>query len=116
MPRVLDVLDDVRENLSAGGYDTEWEAELLRAKALKALERPEEAAQAGRRAVAAVERVRGGFGFGEELFGEAGSPEAKELDHVVSALACAGVADVAAVAGGDALPSFARAVDAFFGH
>lgn len=64
MSRVLRVLDAATADLSAGGYDTEWEAEALRARAYRSLGRLAAAARAGRRAVAAVEKVRGGFGSG----------------------------------------------------
>jgi CHAT domain-containing protein len=61
---VLRALDDAEQALRRGGYDTEWEAEALRARALARLGRLDSAVAAGRRAVAAVERVRGGFGSG----------------------------------------------------
>jgi CHAT domain-containing protein/Tfp pilus assembly protein PilF len=62
--RVLQVLDDAAADVRVGGYDTEWESELLRARAEARLEHWAAAAAAGRRAVAAVERVRSHYGSG----------------------------------------------------
>lgn len=62
--RVLQVLDEASADLRAGGYDTEWESEVLRARAEARLENWGEAVAAGRRAVAAVERVRSRYGSG----------------------------------------------------
>ena len=62
--RVLSALDGAAADLAEGGYDTEWEAYALRGRALARLGRLEEAAAEGRRALAAVERVRGGYGSG----------------------------------------------------
>jgi CHAT domain-containing protein/Tfp pilus assembly protein PilF len=62
--RVLAILDGARADLRAGGYDTEWEAELFRARAEARLGRWDRAAAAGHRAVAAVERVRARYGSG----------------------------------------------------
>ncbi|NIM47709.1 MAG: CHAT domain-containing protein [Gemmatimonadales bacterium] len=62
--RVLRVLDAARQDLARGGYGTEWEAEALRARAYADLGLGDSAVAAGRRAVAAVERIRGGFGSG----------------------------------------------------
>ncbi len=59
---VLSVLNGAAVDIAEGGYDTEWEAYALRARALARLGRLEEAAAGGRRAVAAVERVRRGYG------------------------------------------------------
>jgi len=47
---------------AARGYDMDWEAEALRARAFLRLGRLDSAVAAGRRAVAGVEWVRGGFG------------------------------------------------------
>lgn len=62
--RVLRVLGAAAPDLAAGGYDTEWEAQLLRARAERRLGHLAQAAEAGRRAVAAVERVRRNYGSG----------------------------------------------------
>jgi len=62
--RVLQVLDDAAADVRAGGYDMEWECELLRGRAEARRERLAAAAAAGRRAVAAVERVRSHYGSG----------------------------------------------------
>jgi CHAT domain-containing protein len=62
--KVLRVLDATAADLGGGGYDTDWEAELLRARAEARIGRWERAAAAGRRAVAAVERVRAKYGAG----------------------------------------------------
>jgi CHAT domain-containing protein len=62
--RVLQVLERSRMDLAVGGYDSEWKSETLRARALAALRHLDSAAAAGRRAVAAVERVRSSFGSG----------------------------------------------------
>ncbi len=63
-PRVLRTLTAAREDLSQGAYDTEWEAEHLRARAWLGLGVSDSAVAAGRRAVEAVERVRAGFASG----------------------------------------------------
>lgn len=62
--RVLRVLDETARDLSAGGFEVEWEAHTLRSRALARLGRLREAEAAGRQAVAAVERVRGNYGSG----------------------------------------------------
>jgi tetratricopeptide (TPR) repeat protein len=59
---VLRVLNAAAADLGAGGYDTEWEAELLRARAEARIGRRDRAVEAGRRSVAAVERVRANYG------------------------------------------------------
>jgi CHAT domain-containing protein len=61
---VLAVLRGATADLSAGGYDTEWESEVLRARAYSALGQGDSAVAAASRAVAAVERVRSGAGSG----------------------------------------------------
>jgi CHAT domain-containing protein len=61
---VLHTLRAARRDLLAGGYDTEWQAASLRARAHARLQRLDSAASAGREAVAAVERVRGSFRSG----------------------------------------------------
>ena len=60
--RVLRVLGGVEERVARGGYGTEWQVEALRSRALAWLGRLAEAREAGRRAVAAVERVRSNYG------------------------------------------------------
>jgi CHAT domain-containing protein/tetratricopeptide (TPR) repeat protein len=60
--RALAALDDAGGDLAAGGYGTEWEAAHLRARSLELLGRYAEAVVAGRQAVSAVERARGGYG------------------------------------------------------
>ena len=60
--RILRVLEEASADLVRGGYDEEWEAEVLRARAYARLEMLDSAAAAGRRAVAAVEHVRRNFG------------------------------------------------------
>jgi CHAT domain-containing protein len=60
----LRVLRAAGEDLSAGGYDTEWEGQLLRTRAFTRLGQLDSAVAAGRQAVAAVERVRVSFGSG----------------------------------------------------
>ena len=62
--RVVALLDDADADLSAGGYDIEWEAHALRARATARLGRLEEAVASGRRALVAVERVRESYGSG----------------------------------------------------
>ena len=61
---VLRVLGDAREDLSRGGFGTEWQAAALRARAYARLSLLDSAVLAGREAVASVERVRGNFGSG----------------------------------------------------
>ena len=60
--RVLQSLGVAREDLARGGFGGEWQASMLRARAYARLGRLDSAAGEGRAAVAAVERVRGGFG------------------------------------------------------
>jgi CHAT domain-containing protein/tetratricopeptide (TPR) repeat protein len=62
--RVLRVLATTGTDRASGGFGAEWEIEALRARALARQGRFEVAADAGRRAVAAVERVRGQYGSG----------------------------------------------------
>ncbi len=62
--RVLRVLAASREDLTAGGYDTEWESETFRARAFHGIGELDSAIAAGRRGVSAVERVRTGFSSG----------------------------------------------------
>jgi CHAT domain-containing protein/tetratricopeptide (TPR) repeat protein len=62
--RVTTVLDAAAPDLAAGGYDTEWEAYALRARAMNRLGRVEDAVANGRKAIAAVERVRVSYGSG----------------------------------------------------
>jgi len=61
---VLSTLDLGAADLSAGGYDTEWEVEVLRARAYFALGRQDSATAAAHRAVTVIERVRAGAGTG----------------------------------------------------
>lgn len=62
--QVVRVLDAVARDLRLSGYSTEWEVRALRARAHARLGELERAADEGRRAVAAVERVRGNVGSG----------------------------------------------------
>jgi CHAT domain-containing protein/tetratricopeptide (TPR) repeat protein len=62
--RVLRVLEQARADLSAGGYDTEWEAEVLRARAYSALGRRDSATVAASRSVSVIEKVRAEAGTG----------------------------------------------------
>ena len=55
---------DARLDLEAGGYGIEQEALRLEARALARLGRLDSAAVVGRRALAALERVRGNYGSG----------------------------------------------------
>jgi CHAT domain-containing protein len=59
---VLQALRASREDLARGGFGAEWQAAALRARAYRRLGLLDSAASAGREAVAALERVRGGFG------------------------------------------------------
>jgi len=61
---VLRTLRTARSDLSGGGYDAEWRAATHRAWAHARLLELDSAANAGREAVAAVERVRGSFRSG----------------------------------------------------
>lgn len=63
-PDVLAAIDRIEPDLSRGGYSAEWEARLLESRALQRLGRSRGAMEAGRRALATVERVRGNFGSG----------------------------------------------------
>lgn len=62
--RALRALGDARSDLAEGGYGMEQEALRLEARALARLGRLDSAAAVGRRAVAALERVRGSYGSG----------------------------------------------------
>jgi CHAT domain-containing protein len=62
--RTLRILDAVSGDVGAGGYDVAWESSALRARALARMGRLRLAEASGRRAVQAVERVRGNFGSG----------------------------------------------------
>lgn len=61
---VLTAIDGARSEVRAVGSDFAWEASALRARALLALRRYDEAVTAGREAVREIERVRGQFGAG----------------------------------------------------
>ena len=61
----LEGLRQVEDDLAGGGYDTEWQVADLRAAAWLDLGRLDSAAAAGRLAVSAIERVRGGVESGE---------------------------------------------------
>ena len=60
--RVLRTLQNRESDLARGGYGDEWQAAMLRARSYARLGLLDSAAEAGRAAVAAVERVRGNFG------------------------------------------------------
>jgi CHAT domain-containing protein/tetratricopeptide (TPR) repeat protein len=62
---VLRMMRAARADLAAGGYGTEQEALGLEARALARLGRLDSAAAVGRRAVEALERVRGSYGSAE---------------------------------------------------
>jgi CHAT domain-containing protein/tetratricopeptide (TPR) repeat protein len=59
---VLDALQQAQGDLAAGGYGNEWQAGALRARAYARLSLLDSAVAEGRNAVAALERVREGFG------------------------------------------------------
>lgn len=59
---VLARLSEAFPGRAARGYDMDWEADALRARAFLRLGRLDSTIAAGRSAVAGVERVRGGFG------------------------------------------------------
>ena len=61
---VLTVIERIEPDLERGGYAAEWEARLLESRALERLGRTQEAAAAGRRALATVEGVRSNFSSG----------------------------------------------------
>ncbi|MEA2713021.1 MAG: hypothetical protein QOK27_982, partial [Gemmatimonadales bacterium] len=61
---VLRVLKSARVDLAQGGYGTEWQAAMLKARAYARLGALQLALSSGREAVAAVERVRANFGSG----------------------------------------------------
>lgn len=62
--RALRALRDARSDLADGGYGIEQEGLRLEARALARLGRLDSAAAVGRRALAALERVRGRYGSG----------------------------------------------------
>lgn len=62
--RVLQLLESRSVAAAPAGYGAEWEIEALRARALAREGHLGGAAEAGRRAIAAVERVRGQYGSG----------------------------------------------------
>ncbi len=59
---VLAALDGIVDEVAAAGYGTEWEVQALRARAHARTGDLMKAAAAGRRAVAAIERVRSNYG------------------------------------------------------
>jgi CHAT domain-containing protein/tetratricopeptide (TPR) repeat protein len=59
---VLATLQAASSDLDRGGFGSEWQAAALRARAYARLNRLDSATLAGQHAVAAVERVRAGFG------------------------------------------------------
>jgi len=61
---VLEIIDRIEADLARGGYSAEWEARLLESRARERLGQAEQAAQAGRRALATVERVRQNYSSG----------------------------------------------------
>src|SRR5688572_11104488 len=61
---VLATLRGARADVSAGGYRAEWAASELMARAFAGLSQLDSAVVEGRRAIAALERVRGKFGSG----------------------------------------------------
>ena len=61
---VLQILEQASRFVSGSGFWSEWVGHQLRSRAFAQLGRLEEAAEAGRLALAAVERVRGNYGSG----------------------------------------------------
>ncbi len=61
---VLAMIESIESDLARGGYAAEWEARLLESRSLERMGQNLQAAAAGRRALATVERVRGNFGSG----------------------------------------------------
>ncbi len=61
---VLTIIERIEPDLARGGYSAEWEARLLQSRALERMGQTEQAAAAGRRALATVERVRRNLGSG----------------------------------------------------
>src|SRR5688572_12513346 len=61
---VLATLHGARADLSAGGYRAEWAGSALMARAYAGLSQLDSAAVEGKRAITALERVRGKFGSG----------------------------------------------------
>jgi len=61
---VLAAIESIESDLARGGYAAEWEARLLESRSLERMGQNLQAAAAGRRALAMVERVRGNFGSG----------------------------------------------------
>jgi CHAT domain-containing protein len=59
--RVIAAIDEAGPRLFEGDYETEWEAQSLRARAFLQLGEVDSALAVGRRAVSTVERVRGSF-------------------------------------------------------
>jgi CHAT domain-containing protein len=59
--RVIAAIGDAGPRLFQGDYETEWEAQALRARAFLQLGEVDSALAVGRRAVSTVERVRGSF-------------------------------------------------------
>lgn len=62
--KTVSILHRAARDLRGGGYGSEAEAATLRARALAALGRPEDAASASKEAVDALERTRRGYGSG----------------------------------------------------
>ena len=61
---VLRTLRGAQSDMSAGGYRSEWAASAMMARAYAGLSQLDSAAIEGKRAIVAVERVRGKFGSG----------------------------------------------------
>ena len=59
--RVITAIEEAGPRLFEGDYETEWEAQSLRARAFLQLGEVDSALAVGRRAVSTVERVRGSF-------------------------------------------------------
>jgi CHAT domain-containing protein len=91
---VLASLREAEADLARGGYGTEWQAAALRARAFGRLSLLDSAVSSGLSAVAAVERVREGFGSGY-LRGAYVSDKSAPYDELVDVLLRLGRSDEA---------------------
>lgn len=94
--RVIEAIGDAGPRLFLGDYETEWEAQALRARAFLRLGQVDSALAVGRRAVSTVERVRGSFRSRAMRTGFAAARQ-KTYADLMSALLAAGMTSEAFV-------------------
>ncbi len=95
---VIAALGGAGPRLFMGDYETEWEAQALRARAFLRFGAPDSAVAAGRRAVRTVERVRGSFHSGAMRTGFAAARRGTYANLVEALLATGRTQEAFAVA------------------